>query len=112
MTIGYSVEGRTRWRPRYGPEYVIRESSSTDEGGGTFQDARTGCFSTRVWPRKVIALTSESGFGRIMAGVNPSPEYRNTMSESSETGSGRKSPVSLLLTTSIESPSKFQRKML
>jgi hypothetical protein len=87
------------------------ESRFTVAGDPAFHVVRTGYFSASCVPRNEIALTSASGLGSIIVGTNPSPVYRNAMSESPSIGSGRNMPVSLLVTTSIESAVKFHRKM-
>ena len=81
-------------------------------GGGTCQVLTTGCLAATSAPRNVIALTSFSGRGSIVAGTNPSAVKTSTISRPSASGTGRKKPVSAFETASIAPEATSYRKML
>ena len=88
---------------------VFTESSGIDAGEGASQCRTTGDRSAIAVPRNRIAPTLGIGCTPMTDGTNPSPVKRRTTRESSERGTGRKKPVSVLVTMSIESVRRSYR---
>ena len=82
-----------------------------DRGGSTCQVVTTGWRAASSAPRKLIALTSSSGTGSMIAGTKPLLVKVSTTRRPSASGTGRKYPDSAFDTASTLPVATSKRKM-
>ena len=73
VMTGYALCISMRLSGTYAPVATTSFASSTSEGEATCHVFTTGCLSASSAPRNVMALTSFSTVGSIVAGTKPAP---------------------------------------